>query len=311
MRKVAMRDIEKQNVDRSEYKVMNGKRVKVGRRHRRNNLTLYYYMIFFAVVITVTVLSVTLLFNANEVVVSGTQLYSSEQIRMICGVETGDNLIRLDTHTAEQCVLESLSYVDDIKVLRSFPGRISIKVTEAVPKANIEQDGRYYVVSESGKILEAGLDKPMGGLIVIVGYDLKDMKVGDKVESNDDMKQNITDTIFASLEHTGLKEHISAINITDRSNIKLNYDSRINILLGSSLDLEYKLSAVKVIIDTKISDTFNGVIYYHTDSGGVSVIDSDKLSGSLKNEAPADYTVHENGEEGDVPLQDKYNSGLK
>ncbi len=308
---MAMRDIEKQDFDKSEYKVMNGKRVKVGRRHRRNNLTLYYYMIFFAVVITVTVLSVTLLFNANEVVVSGTQLYSSEQIRLICGVEQGDNLIRLDTHTAEKCALESLSYVDDIKVLRSFPSRISIKVTEAVPKANIEQDGKYYVVSESGRILEAGLDKPMGGLVVIVGYDLKNLGIGDKLESNDDMKQNITDTIFDTLEHTQLKEHISAINIADRSNIKLNYDSRINILLGSSLDLEYKLGAVKVIIDTKISDKFNGVIYYHTDSGGVSVIDSDKLSGSLKNEAPADYTVHQSGEEGDVPLQDKYNSGLK
>lgn len=306
-----MRDIEKQDFDKSEYKVINGKRVKVGRRRRRNNLTLYYYMAFFVVVITVTVLSVTLLFNASEVVVSGTELYSSEQIRLISGVEQGDNLIRLDTHTAEQCVLDSLSYVDDIKVLRSFPSRISIKVTEAVPKANIEQDGKYYVVSESGKILEAGLDKPMSGLIVIVGYDLKNTKVGDKLVSNDDMKQTITDTIFDSIDRTDMKEHISAMNITDRTNIKLNYDSRINILLGSSLDLEYKLNAVKVIIDTKIQDKFNGVIYYHTDSGGVSVIESDKLSGSLKNEAPADYTVHQSGEEGDVPLQDKYHSGLK
>ena len=308
---MAMRDIEKQNVDKSEYKVINGSRVKVGRRRRRNNLTFYYYMAFFVVVITVTVLSVTLLFNASEVVVSGTELYSSEQIRLISGVEQGDNLIRLDTHTAEQCVLDSLSYVDDIKVLRSFPSRISIKVTEAVPKANIERDGKYYVVSESGKILEAGLDKPMSGLIVIVGYDLKNTKVGDKLVSNDDMKQTITETIFDSIDRTDMKEHISAMNITDRTNIKLNYDSRINILLGSSLDLEYKLNAVKVIIDTKISDKFNGVIYYHTDSGGVSVIESDKLSGSLKNEAPADYTVHQNGEEGDVPLQDKYHSGLK
>ena len=308
---MAMRDIEKQNVDKSEYKVINGSRVKVGRRRRRNNLTFYYYMAFFVVVITVTVLSVTLLFNASEVVVSGTELYSSEQIRLISGVEQGDNLIRLDTHTAEQCVLDSLSYVDDIKVLRSFPSRISIKVTEAVPKANIERDDKYYVVSESGKILEAGLDKPMSGLIVIVGYDLKNTKVGDKLVSNDDMKQTITETIFDSIDRTDMKEHISAMNITDRTNIKLNYDSRINILLGSSLDLEYKLNAVKVIIDTKISDKFNGVIYYHTDSGGVSVIESDKLSGSLKNEAPADYTVHQNGEEGDVPLQDKYHSGLK
>lgn len=308
---MAMRDIKKQTTDKAEYKVINGSRVRVGRRKRRNNLTLYYYITFFVIVITVTLLSVTLLFKAKNIEVSGTDLYTDEQIRMICGVEVGDNLIRLDPHTAEKCVLDSLAYVDDIKVLRSFPDKISIKVTQAVPRANIESGGKYYVVSESGKILEADRDTPKSGLVIVVGYDIKSVKLGDKLMSNDDLKDNIMDTILTSVESSDMKEHISAVNITDRTNIKLNYDNRINILLGSSLDLEYKLNAVKVIIDTKINEKFNGVIYYHSDSGGVSVIDSDKLSGSLKNEAPNDYSIfNEDSDDPDVPLQDKYNNTL-
>lgn len=306
-----MRDIEKKSTDKAEYKVIGGDRVRVSRRKRRNNYSLYYYSAFFVIVITVAILSVTLLFNTEEIEVTGTDLYTSEQITQISGVAIGDNLIRLDPHTAEACVMENLAYVDDIKVLRSFPDKISIKVTQAVAIANIEHEGKYYVVSESGKILEAGLDAPKSGLIVIVGFELQNTEVGDELVSHDELKLSIMDTILKKIEEADMKK-IIAVNISDRTDIKLNYDSRINILLGSSLDLEYKLSAVKVIIDTKIAKDFNGVIYYHNNSGGVSVIASDKLSGTLMGEAPDDYSIYEDkGEDENKPLQDQYNQNLQ
>lgn len=305
-----MRDIEKKDTDKAEYKVIGGDRVRVSRRKRRNNYSLYYYTAFFVIVITITVLSLTLLFNTSEIVVTGTDLYTYEQITQISGVEIGDNLIRLDTHTAEKCVMDNLSYVDDIKVLRSFPDKITIKVTQAVPMANIEHEGKYYVVSESGKILEAGLSAPKSDLIVVVGYELESTNIGDELSSLDSLKQPIMETILSGVEDTQMKR-IVAVDISDRTDIKLNYDNRINILLGSSLDLEYKLNAVKVIIDTKIEKEFNGVIYYHNDSQGVSVIASDKLSGTLKGEAPDDYSIYDKNENGDIPLQDQYNQGLE
>ncbi len=305
-----MRDIQKKQTDRSEYKVINGDRVKVGRRKRRNKYTLYYYLAFFVVVVTITLLSVTILFNATEIEITGTDLYSAEQIRQISGVEVGDNLIRLDAHTAENCVLNTLSYVEDIKVLRNFPDKISIRVTQAVAQMNIEHGGKYYVISDKGKILEAGLEKPKSGLITVKGFELNRFEIGENAESDDAMKPGIVKTIISTIEQTGMK-NIVEINITDRTDIKLNYESRINILLGSSLDLEYKLNAVRITIDSRIEEDFNGVIYYLNDANGVSVIASDKLSGSLIGEAPSDYSKYDDDPNSDLPLQDQFNNGLK
>lgn len=305
-----MRDVEKKRTNHSEYKVINGDRVRVGRRKRRNNFTLYYYLAFFVIVVTITILSVTVLFNASEVEVTGADLYTSEQIKQISGVAEGNNLIRLDTHTAEKCVKDALSYVDDVRVLRSFPDKISIQVTQAVAQANIESNGMYCVVSESGRVLETGLESPKSGLIVVKGFDLVDDEVGGKVLSEDGLKQSILDTILSAIE-TMEMEGIVAVNISDRANIKLNYDNRINILLGSSLDLEFKLNAVKLLIDTKIDEDFNGVIYYHNESSGASVIASDKLPASLAAEAPEAIGTDGSEDGSEAPLQEQYQTGLK
>ncbi len=302
-----MRDIVKKKTENAEYKIINGERVRVARKKRRRNMSAYYVFTFFVVVVTMTILSLTIMFNASEVVVTGADLYTEEQITKISGVSVGNNLIRLDTDVAEQCIMENLAYVEDVKVLRSFPNRISIKVTQAVPVANIEQGGKFYVVSETGKILEADLDAPKSGLIIITGFGLIDTKVGDKMLSDDSFKETILDTILSAVENFEL-ENIVEVNIADRKNIKLNYDNRINVLLGSSLDLDYKFSAIKVILEEKIEKDFNGVIYYHNESSGVSVIATDKLTGWLKNEAPKDYSVYD--EEDDRPLQNIYGDDL-
>lgn len=301
-----MRDVVKKRTDNSEYKIINGERVRVARKKRRRNMSAYYVFTFFVVVITMTVLSLTILFNATAVEVSGTDLYTAEQVTQISGVAVGNNLIRLDIDTAESCIMENLSYVEQVKVLRSFPDKISIKVTQAVPAANIEHEGKFYVVSETGKILEQALDAPKSGLIIISGFGLCEIEKG-QMKSDDELKEPILDTILDAVERFEI-EDIVEVNITDRTNIKLNYDNRVNILLGSSLDLDYKMGAIKVILKEKIEKQFNGVIYYHNESSGVSVIATDKLTGWLKNEAPKDYSVYEDKD--DRPLQDIYDDNL-
>lgn len=301
-----MRDVVKKKTDNSEYKIINGERVRVARKKRRRNMSAYYVFTFFVVVITMTILSLTIMFNATSVEVSGTDLYTAEQITQISGVSVGNNLIRLDPDTAESCIMENLSYVEEVKVLRSFPNKISIKVTQAVPKANIEHEGKFYVVSETGKILEEALDAPKSGLIIITGFELCDIEKG-QMKSSDDMKQPILDTILDAVNRFEM-ENIVEVNIKDRTNIKLNYDNRVNVLLGSSLDLDYKMGAVKVLLSEKIQKSFNGVVYYHNESESASVIATDKLTGWLKNEAPKDYSIYE--DEDDRPLQDIYDDNL-
>ena len=308
-----MRDVVKKRQDNAEYKIINGERVRVNRKKRRRNMSIYYLMAFAVITISLVVLSVTIMFNANRIEISGNTVYTEEQIVEISGVSTGNNLVRLDTAAAEKRLGETLPYIEEVKVLRKLPDAVTIDIVEAVPIANIEYQGKYYLVSTNGKILEADLEKPHDDLVIVKGFELKTLGLGDEIGSDDSFKFNIFKTITATLERLEF-EGISEVDITERTDIGLVYDKRIKILLGSSIDLDYKLTAVKTVMDGKVSDTFKGVVVYHNASSGISVISSDKLTGKLKSAyigvSPENSVGDTPGVDDDINLQDKYHTGL-
>ena len=50
------------------------------------------------------------------------------------------------------------------------------------------------------------------------------------------------------------------------------YDGRITLELGSSMDLDYKLNYFKSVIDSKLSDDFKGKLVYNGADSGISAI---------------------------------------
>ena len=53
---------------------------------------------------------------------------------------------------------------------------------------------------------------------------------------------------------------IKSIDISDKNNIILNYDNRINILFGDYKDIEYKILTISEIILNRINNTETGTL---------------------------------------------------
>lgn len=268
-----MKDVIKTQQSNDEYKTINGQRMKVNRRKRRSNLKSFYALAIIFAAMILMVLCMTIFFNIKRINVNGAEVYSRDQIMLIGGVSLDDNLVRTNTDVVEKRLSENLAYIDDVKVTKVYPSTMTIEITQAEKAVEIEHKGKYYVMSKSGKILESGNDTHNKKLPLVKGFELKSLSPNQKVESEDAFKTKILTEMLDKIENLEFKK-IKVIDLTDRADITLDYDGRIEILLGSSVDMDYKLTYIKAVIEKSLADGFNGTIRYNGLTSGISAIPS-------------------------------------
>lgn len=237
-------------------------------------MSLYYIMVAIIVVFASYFLSNFVFFRIDEIQVKGSTYYAAETVIAHSTVRNGDNLFRTDIDGIEERLTRLMVYADEVKVRRKLPSRLVITVKEAVPRYNLYQDGKYFLVSTSGKILENNMTAPKEDYLTVSGFEIKNTDPGAKLESEDNLKARILDEITENLEKmkfSGVEE----IDISDRTDIKLFYEGRIEIRIGSSLDIPYKLKYVRAVIDAvhkTYGDDYEGTLIYHSASSGISAI---------------------------------------
>ncbi|WP_024857933.1 cell division protein FtsQ/DivIB [Ruminococcus albus] len=263
---------------------------------RKLDLRMLYALAAVAAAVVVLILCMTIFFNVSSVEVRGVSLYTDDQIINVGGIYEDMNLVRTDTARAEKRLTDNLVYIDEVKVSKSYPSTVVIDCKEAVKAADIEYEGGYYVLSTSGRILEANNPMPTGGIPIITGFkfytaqeridkgeELTDEEIfafraaGAKLRSEDNYSDKIINDLMKELIEQDY-ENVKTIDITSRANIMLNIDNRLDIKLGSSADIGYKLSYFKAVMG-KLADNYEGTLIYNGSENGVSAIPKDKYIG--------------------------------
>ena len=266
-----MKDIEKTNLSDEQYRIINGEKVIVSRRKRRRNMSLYYFIAVVFIIMALIFLSLTVFFNIKTVDIIGTDLYADEQIVQVAGLSADDNLFRIDTDQMKADILRSFPYLEDITIKKKLPSTLQFTAVQAVPMANIQnEDGTFCVISTTGRIVETGVLEKKEGLVTVLGMDLKVKDLGKTYEDKDSMKTNILNQILGEITALGMT-NMNTIDLSDRTNIKMTYDGRLDIEVGSSVDLAFKIRYVEAVIN-KLSKTYQGTLIYHNATSGLSAI---------------------------------------
>lgn len=124
------------------------------KKQRHGSYVLYYFLCGIVAVAVVTVLSVTVLFNIKHFEIIGETRYTNEEIIAAAGIPEGENLLRIDIGEAEKRIISELVYIDRAKIGRGFPDKLVITAEPAVPLASFYISGKYYLISEAGKVLD-------------------------------------------------------------------------------------------------------------------------------------------------------------
>ncbi|WP_137390766.1 cell division protein FtsQ/DivIB [Rhodoligotrophos defluvii] len=87
--------------------------------------------------------------SADDVRIVGLEQQTREQVLSAIGVEEGGSLIGFDANLARQ-KLENLDWISQASVLRLFPNKLLIELTERHPFALWQSDGVFKVIDKSG-----------------------------------------------------------------------------------------------------------------------------------------------------------------
>ncbi len=225
-------------------------RVQQARRRRRAGNYLIYYILLGMILTAVCVtLSLTVFFNVTAINVSGSSLYTTDQVLAAVDVKTGDNLIRLNTGRLEERALAQLTGAESVEIARRFPNSLDITVTDGDPSMQILVNGVYYGFTGSGRLVSQ-TQTPLVDAQVLVGPDPSGLETGQYLTDLPEEQQatfSTWRTVTALTDKYGIHD-LSAMDLSDELSLRLFYQNRIEIDLGPLSDMDAKIAALSTIL---------------------------------------------------------------
>lgn len=224
-------------------------------------LSVFFLVIFVAAAIGSTI---SVFFKINNVAVIGNQRYSAEQIRSSAEVEQGANLVLLNKFEKSSNIFARLPYIDEVKMTRRLPDTLVIEIKECVAVAAFSDEDGFWLISESGKILEQVRNLEDQKLIRVIGQRLIDPEVGKKAdiggeEDNSKMQLQALIETLKAVTVQGIEGDIEELDIKKVYNVELKYLGRFIVKLGMPEHLDYKIDCLKEVVDY-LSPTETGII---------------------------------------------------
>lgn len=224
---------------------------------KSGNYFLYYVLLSIVVVTVLSVLSVTVLFNITNFEIRGEVNYSDEEIVEACGITKGENLLRVNIGRAEEAIVTKLVYIDSAEIHRGFPNRLTIKVEPAKPVACFAYgSSTYYLVSAGGRLLEV-ISSPSKDCPVVTGYRpnmSEKAEVGLPLAEDEEKRIALAKTIIDCMTENGLTKSYT-LDLSDTLAIKIKYDNRIEMEIGSSAALDQKIKNGSELIQKRIAES--------------------------------------------------------
>lgn len=196
-------------------------------------------LLILLVIAIIAVMFLTPFFNIRSVNITGTEKVTSEQTDGISVTVVGQNLFTLNKGKLKENY-KTIPYVKDVNIRkRLIPPIVTVEVTECVPMAYVVTAGGFVVIDDNCKILEIAMQPP-SGICQIVGVSPKNPVAGQKIDIDETEKSDIIVLCTQNLSRFGNK--INSINIADINNISFNYENRLSVICGSSIDFSEKIA---------------------------------------------------------------------
>lgn len=194
------------------------------------------------------------IFGIKEISVQES-IYEKNDIISACEIRNGYNLLFVDISSCKKKILSKLPYVESVEISKIMPNKINIKTEIACPKYCIFDGETYFYVSKSGKFLEKSQEAKES--IPKVKASKFSISENGYISFENEEVLSIIKELIDNLEQQNFAQTYE-IDISNLSCITINYDNRINIILGTADDLSYKISTLGEIIKNKIKDSEKG-----------------------------------------------------
>lgn len=226
-------------------------------KHKRN-MSLHYSAVALIVLIIFAVLSTTVFFNIETALVTGSSIYSADEIISVSGIRGGDNIIRENLGKAEQAITSELIYIETAEITRRLPSAVEITVVPCTETASLQGEDGFMIVSGMGKILRFS-EEPAEGTQIFYGADpAESLETGMTFASSEEAKTEVIYELMKMREASSFAEKVTSYDVRDRLNISCIYDGRIEVEIGVITDADYKFKLAGEILTSRVAPDAEG-----------------------------------------------------
>lgn len=198
--------------------------------------------------------------NFDRTTPADTGIYTEEELVNALGIEKNSNLFGFSTAEKTAQLAQQFPYLEQVGVEIQLPATVVIKVEPAVERFVCMYAGGWMVLSNSLKILRTEVSQPEGLILLsltlpadfapavgqsIVPESYNSLLGGEQATAETaglqaSAAQTLTE-LRDGLLSNGLFDGATALDIRDLSDIQFTYQNRIQVRLGSEMNLAYKL----------------------------------------------------------------------
>ncbi len=226
---------------------------------RKARRYLLHYILLGAFCLAIAfVMCYTVFFKVEKVKISGCTMYSETQIVDEIGVKKGDSLFRLNISNAEKKLVGKLPYIRSVNIKRQFPTTLKVEIQEEEVLGAVYTDSGFSLLSTTGKVLQTQLLALPEGIPRIVGLTSQTYDEGSYLKTSSDKDAQILPEIpvlaqvSEQLKANEL-EDITYYDVEDALNVKVMLEDRLLLKLGTDMDMDYKITFIKGVLDGKES----------------------------------------------------------
>lgn len=204
------------------------------RRRRRGRFGILYVLLSAVLIVGAVVGGCIVFFRVEKVTVSGSTIYSHEQIVAASGIESGDNLFLIRKIPTARKILQELPYIKEVQPRRDLPSTFHIDVTECTPAAVIKSgDGAWWILDESCKLLEQGGEELSDRYACVDGIEPLMPSVGSNlaVSVEESGKLNGLRQILSALKERDMIQNLGDVDLSGTAEITMGYEQRFTVRL--------------------------------------------------------------------------------
>lgn len=211
--------------------------------------------------------------RVRNVSVVGNSLYTTDEIRQATGVGEGNALLLVNKTAVASRIKAQLPYIDDVRIGISLPDTVKVEVVELeTTYAVAADDGSYWLINSSGRLVEQITAKAASEYLTIVGVRIQNAAVGgtievkeevpeappedEEAEEEEDGEEETLDTlpeakasermevalqIIRQMEEVDDIRAITSIDVSSIYDLEIWYGTRFEVKLGDQSELSYKL----------------------------------------------------------------------
>ena len=226
------------------------KRRSYQRKRRQGRFSFLYRILVFVAICGAIAVALALFFKVETITVTGNSRYTAKQIIDAGGMRVGDNMFFLNKYRASEEITASLPYVETVRISRQLPDTLVVTVTECTAPAAIVQDGKLWLLSGDGKIVDSktGDGKQYA---VVKGLSLVDPQIGADIQVPEEQQSSaqLLLTLLGLLRDKDMLSDVQTIDLSDTAEVVMGYLDRFDVTFRWDADFGYKLDYLLAVVE--------------------------------------------------------------